>query len=51
MKPVTDNSRFHEALDTIRHEIKSIDWKDFKIYPIIGLVAIMAFIVFFYLQG
>jgi hypothetical protein len=49
MKPVPDDPRFLYILDPLWREIKSIDWQDFGIYPIIGLSAIMAFILIFYL--
>ena len=50
MKPVPDDPRFLYTLESIWREIKNIDWKDFRIYPIIGLVALMVFIFIFYLQ-
>jgi hypothetical protein len=49
MKPVPDDPRFLYILDPLWREIKSIDWQDFGIYSIMGLSAIMAFILIFYL--
>ena len=49
MKPVPDDPRFLYVLDPLWREIKSIDWLDFGIYLIIGLSAIMALLLIFYL--
>jgi hypothetical protein len=48
MNPVPDDPRFLYVLDPLWRGIKSIDWQNFGIYPIIGLSVIMGFILFFY---
>ena len=50
MKPVPDDPRFLYILDPLWRQIKSIDWQDFAIYPIIGLSTIMTLLVIFYLR-
>ena len=49
MKPVPDDPRFLYILDPLWRQIKSIDWQDLAIYPIIGLSAIMTLLLIFYL--
>jgi hypothetical protein len=49
MKSVPDDPRFLYILDPLWRKIKSIDWQEFGIYLIIGLSAIMALLLIFYL--
>ena len=49
IKPVPDDPRFLYVLDPLWRQIKSIEWPELGIYPIIGLSTIMAFILIFYL--
>jgi hypothetical protein len=49
MKPVPDDPRFLYVLDTIWREIKSIDWQNFEIYPIIAIAAITALLLICFL--
>ena len=50
MKPVPDDPRFLYILDPLWRQIKSIDWQDFAIYPIIGLSTVMALLLIIYLR-
>ena len=49
MKPVPDDPRFLYVLDPLWRKIKSIGWQDIEIYSIIGLSAIAALLLVFYL--
>jgi len=49
MKPVPDDPRILYVLDTFWREIKSVNWQDFEIYPIIGIAAIMALLLICFL--
>jgi hypothetical protein len=48
MNPVPDDPRSLYVLDPLWQAIKSIDWQNFGIYPIIGLAVILGFALFFY---
>jgi hypothetical protein len=50
MKPVPDDPRFLYILDPLWRQIKSIDWQDVAIYPIIGLSTITALLLIIYLR-
>lgn len=50
MKSVPDDPRFLYILDPLWRQIKSIDWQDLAIYPIIGLSIIMTLLLIIYLR-
>ena len=49
MKPLPDDPRFFYILDALWDQIKTIDWENLGVFPIIGLSAVMGFILTFYL--
>ncbi len=50
MKPVPDDPRFFYILDPLWRQIKSIDWQNLAIYPIIGLSITMTVLLIIYLR-
>ncbi len=51
MNPVPDDPRYSYVLDPLWRAFKSIDWQNFGIYLLIGLSAIVALLLIFYLLG